>query len=204
MGLGAWRGFAFFLCAFCQKLLVYLSFKKCLKVRPGLPVSCFGVVCLPPSSLSWVAKLQIETAVGIDLKVFPLRWSTVPWKGTWSLVLANLSLILSELYQVMQSMLAFLYLFQNFFIRNGLFPCCFQRAILVRKPMTFIFAFDFFAKRVTNEDSFSFALEEHMKIDCFPVSWESTWSYCEAEGLMKAARNVQQLLITPKTFKLVS
>lgn len=151
MGLGTWRGFAFFLCAFCQKRLVYLSFKKCLKVRPGLPVSCFGVVCLPPSSLSWVATLEIETAVGIDLKVFPLRWSMVPWKGTWSLVLAKSSLILSELYQVMQSMLAFLYLFQNFFIHNGVFRCCFQRAILVRKPMTFLFLLFFFFWQTGNK-----------------------------------------------------
>lgn len=28
---------------------------------------------------------------------------------------------------------------------------------------------------------FSFALEEHIKIVCFPVSWESIWLHPEAE-----------------------
>lgn len=47
-------------------------------------MSCFGVVYLPLSSVSWVVKLEIETAVGIGLKASeysPLERYTIAYIG---------------------------------------------------------------------------------------------------------------------------
>lgn len=55
------------------------------------------MICLPPRTVSWVAKREIETAIGIDFKVFPLYQTMVLWKGTGALILAKYAFVtLSE------------------------------------------------------------------------------------------------------------